>query len=246
MRQRRVRGIEEKLAVYSDLILRAEGEFSEDLVCDPLRYTRWYQRRSELFVLPDGFGRVYAEFGCGRGLFINALAEKDTDGLYIGIEGCKTIVYQAVKKTGASALRNLFYIDEFINDAKSAFSENSLDGIFLNFSDPWPKDRHADRRLTAPDKAKSYLSVLKPGGFAALKTDNEPFFDYSLEVFMEAGYAIEYSTRNLSEQDGFSALAGLSALISGAAATGMATQTEYEQKFRALGQQIYYFLARIR
>ena len=157
--------------------------------CSPQKYhLRWYQRASELYGIPKGFDRIYAEFGCGRGRFINTLAENDPDGLYIGIEGCKTIVLRAIQKTHTAGLKNLFYIDSFINDAATAFEENTLAGLFLNFSDPWPKERHAERRLTAPAKAASYKRVLKPGGFVVLKTDSEAFFSYSLKAFKEAGF----------------------------------------------------------
>ena len=240
MRQRRVTGIEDKLAEFSDLILQHATESSADSsVQIPVdRYPRWYQRRSEQFEIPAGFDRIYAEFGCGRGQFINSVAKNDPDGLYIGIEGCKTIVYKAIKRTKAAELKNIFYIDQFINYSSTAFDKESFDGIFLNFSDPWPKERHADRRRTAPAKALNYKRILKPDGFAALKTDNEALFDYSLKVFKESGYHIENSTRNLEAAD--------PSYGADPAKNGLITQTEYEQKFRALGMPIYYFLARKR
>ena len=282
MRQRRVRGIEEKLAQYSELILKPADRPEAALRFDgtlpaasqvaldeettasssyanlqaPIaaellgseknfyndRYVRWYQRLSEQYILPEGFERTYVEFGCGRGQFINALAENDPSGLYIGVEGCKTIVYRAIKKAKEASLENLYFIEEFINDASTAFEENSLHGMFLNFSDPWPKDRHADRRLTAPLKVNSYKQILKPGGFVALKTDNEPLYDYSFKVFEEAGFLIEKSTRSLEEISASSSEFSQQSLD--VAARGLFTQTEYEQKFRASGLPIYYFLAR--
>ena len=253
MRQRRVTGIEERLAEYSDLILKTgirtevTQRFDGTLPAAPEgdsayvptdRYPRWYQRRSEQFEIPAGYDRIYAEFGCGRGQFINSIAEKDPDGLYIGIEGCKTIVYKAIKKTKIAELKNVFYIDQFINYASMAFEKESFAGIFLNFSDPWPKERHSERRLTAPAKALNYKRILKPDGFLALKTDNEALFNYSLKVFEVAGYYIESSSRNL---EAVSANTGIDV-----AANGKTTQTEYEQKFRAIGLPIYYFLARKR
>jgi tRNA (guanine-N7-)-methyltransferase len=194
--------------------------------CDPQEYhLRWYERASDLYEIPKGFDRVYVEFGCGRGKFINTLAEKDPDGLYIGIEGCKTIVLRAIQKTHASGLQNLFYIDSFINDAAAAFKEETLDGIFLNFSDPWPKVRHAERRLTAPAKAASYKRVLKPGGIVILKTDSEDLFEYSLKSFEDAGFNIdEYNSNDV-------------------VAIAIATPTEYEEKYRALGRPVYSFIA---
>jgi len=259
MRQRRVKGIDEKLAGYADLILQPDAAVAPDSAegyakADGLsvesvellqaggfsvgaavesarkgpqipegRAVRWYQRPSPGYAVPDGFGRAYAEFGCGRGGFINAVAEADPDGLYIGIEGCKTIVISALAKTRAAGFQNIRYIDAFVNDASSAFGDEALDGIFLNFSDPWPKDRHADRRLTSLPKASAYFSILKPGGFIKFKTDKEAFFEYSLRSLTQAGFRIVRETRDLPE--------------------GETTPSEYEQKFRALGLPIYYIEA---
>jgi len=277
MRQRRVTGIEERLAPYAELILKSQvagpevplrfaRESVRQICGDPsaagggepqepspsgseessaagyktqgtsplsARHTRWYQRLSPRYLLPEGFERVYAEFGCGRGLFINTMAAADPGGLYIGIEGCKTIVIRGLAKTKEASLTNVRYIDEFVNDAGAAFGENSLAGIFLNFSDPWPKDRHADRRLTAPKKAEAYFRVLAPGGFASVKTDGRAFFEYSLDSFEKAGFGIAGSgceiAREVCHKD--------------TAARAAETPTEYELKFREEGKPIYQFTA---
>jgi len=304
MRQRRVSGIDGRLAVYAELILRAESEdaseysrgaldfdasrtvaapaicpcSAEDCVAEvgqdiessqrtdvPLR---WYQRLSPRYGIPEGYDRVYVEFGCGRGSFINAMAAEDPEGLYIGIEGCKTIIISAIEKTCSAGLKNVRYIDAFVNDAALAFEECSLAGVLLNFSDPWPKDRHADRRLTAPAKAESYFRILKPNGFAAVKTDHEALFEYSLETFAGAGFHIAMSTRDLTGSaalsTGFVAeqyrdaktpgvdmpadlptdtSADATAAMPIIAARAAATPTEYERRFRSLGQPIFHFIA---
>ena len=198
------------------------------------RHMRWYQRRSPLFELPEGYEKVYVEFGCGRGRFINAMATADPDALYIGVEGCKTILIRALAKTHEAALPNVRYIDAFINDPDSAFAEDSLAGVFLNFSDPWPKDRHADRRLTSPAKADAYRRILAPGGFASVKTDSEGFFTYSLGTFTKAGFSIAGSVCEISNSTHSGA-----ELVARAAAT----PTEYELRFRSEGLQIYQFTA---
>jgi len=259
MRQRRVRGIEERLAPYADLILRAAAapgspcdhlggekempagtQKEPSLLCsdnprvsasEDILHARWYQRPSLRYELPGGYERVYAEFGCGRGLFINTMASEDPDGLYIGIEGCKTIIIRGLEKTKAAGLSNVRYIDAFVNDAVSALGCGTLGGLFLNFSDPWPKDRHADRRLTAPGKAEKYMSVLKDGGFVSFKTDGEAFFKYSLETFTNAGFHIAGAACDIAAL----------AYEPGIAERGAAVQTEYEIKFRALGKPVYHF-----
>jgi len=190
------------------------------------------------------------------------MAAEDPEGLYIGIEGCKTIIISAIEKTRSAGLQNVRYIDAFVNDAASAFAECSLAGVFLNFSDPWPKDRHADRRLTAPAKAESYFHILKPSGFASVKTDHEALFKYSLDTFAGAGFHIEIFTRDLAGSAGHAGPvdhADPAARSTGAASEpgqaantkaadasmrAAATPTEYEKRFRSLGQRIFYFKAR--
>ena len=269
MRQRHVRGIEGKLAAYAGLILHADEPESVGPACDKADggagyAVRWYQRGSGRYKLPEGFARTYVEFGCGRGRFIGAMAEADPEGLYIGVEGCKTIVLRALEKTRAAELTNVRYIDAFINDATGAFAENSVDGVFLNFSDPWPKDRHADRRLTAPKKAEAYLRILKPGGFVCFKTDGEAFFDYSLRTFTEAGFHIGPATRDLWHDQYCTIDDSKAGILMGAEAAekmdgaskgpqsaakgdiitrAAATLTEYELRFRAIGQPIFHFAA---
>ena len=192
------------------------------------------QRLSPQYELPEGYEKVYVELGCGRGLFINTMAAEDPGALYIGAEGCKTILIRALAGTREAALPNVRYIDAFINEPASAFTEGSLAGIFLNFSDPWPKDRHADRRLTAPAKAEAYLRLLAPGGFASVKTDSEAFFRYSLETFTKAGFSIAGSACDIANTAG----SGIEP-----AARAAATPTEYELRFRSLGCRVYQFTA---
>jgi len=249
MRQRRVRGIEERLLPYKDLILQNETGRRDSLVelsplcdnserisvpADNIRHSRWYQRLSPRYVLPGGFESVYAEIGCGRGLFINAMAAEDPEALFIGVEGCKTIIIRGLEKTRAAGHQNIRYIDAFINDAEAAFGEEALDGIMLNFSDPWPKDRHADRRLTAPSKAEAYLRVLKPGGFVSFKTDSKPFFNYSIDTFTDAGFLVAGPICDIAN-----AVYSNAYIIEKAART----PTEYELKFRDQDKTIYQLTA---
>jgi tRNA (guanine-N7-)-methyltransferase len=235
---------------------------------------RWYERETPRYVIPEDFAHapVFVEFGCGKGDFINALAvspEADRIGaLMIGVEGGGSIVLAALRKTADAGLTNVRYINHYVNDAAAAFAPASIDGIFLNFSDPWPKDRHADRRLTSPSKAAAYFCVLKPGGFAVMKTDGRPLYEYSLETFRAAGFTIVYQTEDLSAAPAIPGAtqpmaiigAATSVIPTAAAATsvipgaapgstqpmaiiGAATQTEYERRFRGLGCPISCFIA---
>jgi len=104
--------------------------------------------------------------------------------------------------------------------------------LFLNFSDPWPKVRHADRRLTAPAKAGGYFRALKSGGFVSLKTDGEAFFKYSLAAFTSAGFVIAEPPPCI-----------LSPGLADIAERAASTPTEYELKFLALGLPVFRFTA---
>jgi len=234
MRQRRVTGIEERLAPYADLVLGGDGEPPPPQIENPATggHARWYERTSPRFLPLRGYEYVYIELGCGRGKFINTLAAEDPESLYIGVEGCKTIVIRGLEKTRAAGLKNVRYIDNFINDPVAAFGEDALSGLFLNFSDPWPKERHADRRLTAPAKAEGYFRALKSGGFVSLKTDGEAFFKYSLATFTSAGFAIAEPSPCI-----------LSPRLADIAERAAATPTEYELKFRAAGLPVFRFTA---
>ncbi|MDR1816543.1 MAG: hypothetical protein LBR00_07760 [Clostridiales Family XIII bacterium] len=253
MRQRRIKDIEEKIAAYRHLLLASEASSS----LTDAHPGRWYQRSVGRYALPEGFGRIYVEFGCGRGRFLNEraagcrpyiadVADAADDGaatdaadaaddgaathaadaaaipaLFLGVEGCQSVLIKALKKTAAAGLSNVRYIPSFVNDASEAFAPASLDGIYLNFSDPWPKDRHEKRRLTSPRHSAGYFTVLKPGGFLELKTDNAAFFDYSKEKLEEAGFVIAHTDRDHIA----------------------AVQTEYERRFVSRGLPIHWLRA---
>ena len=206
---------------------------------------RWYEREAQRYIIPEQFkdSQVYVEFGCGKGDFINALSQTPDalkkGALMVGIEGGGSIILAAMRKTDEAGFSNVRYINSYVNDAAKAFAPDSLDGLFLNFSDPWPKDRHADRRLTAPSKAAAYHSVLKPGGFAVMKTDGKALYEYSLETIRAAGFSMLYQTTDL----GSGLPEDLSPEIPEMALNGVMTQTEYERRFRGLGYPIYCFIA---
>ncbi len=93
-------------------------------------------------VFGNGNG-IYAEFGCGKGKFIMTLAEQNPDRNYIAIEGRGSIILRALEKAAKEELKNIVFVKEYIKDAAEYFCDGELSGIYLNFSDPWPKDRHA-------------------------------------------------------------------------------------------------------
>lgn len=167
---------------------------------------------------------LHLEIGMGKGKFITALAAKHPEINYIGIEKYSSALIKGVEKREAmKECGNLFFLRfdaEYINQVYGA---GEVERIYLNFSDPWPKARHARRRLTSPTFLKRYEEILVPGGTVEFKTDNQELFTFSLESVEEAGWELLAATRDLHHND-------VMVLDN--------VMTEYEERFSAQGQPI--------
>ncbi len=165
------------------------------------------------------------EIGMGKGTFLTALAQREPDVDFIGIEKMSSVLFRALEKRDAleEPIVNLYYLRfnaEYVTDL---FAPGEVDRIYLNFSDPWPKDRHADRRLTSKRFLKRYEEFLKPGGLIEFKTDNKSLFAFSLAQAEDAGWEILMSTEDLYKDP---------ALLRDN------IMTEYEDRFVTLGEKI--------
>ena len=273
MRQRKLKGLEEKLSVYAE----------NSSVCTGRMKGRW----NELF---DSRQPLFAELGCGKGQFILSRAEARPDRNFIAVEGNDSVMLRALQKAarrllplsdesavspdgnerpfeelvpegvfqaeripedavpegiceggareaaGAGKRRgsgkgrifraapNLVFVNMYIRDVTECFAENELSGIYLNFSDPWPKERHAARRLTHSRYLSGYQHVLKPEGALEFKTDNEALFRFSVREFSDSGWELSEYSEDLHASDFDS----------------VGFQTEYEEKFSSLGRPIFY------
>ena len=165
---------------------------------------------------------LHIEVGMGTGRFITELAAAHPEINYIGIERYTSVLLKAVEKRSLLFLPNLYFLCVDARTLPDIFAEGEVDRIYLNFSDPWPKDRHAKRRLTSPQFMALYDRILAPEGQVEFKTDNMGLFDYSLESIPEAGWTITASTKDLHHSD---------------MAEGN-IMTEYEAKFSAMGNPI--------
>ncbi len=165
---------------------------------------------------------IFLEIGMGKGNFILELARRNPNINYIGIEKEQSVLIRAVQKMEENELPNVIFlpVDAFLLD--QYFEENELDGIYLNFSDPWPKTRHAKRRLTNQTLLSSYKSRLKQNKAIEMKTDNRHLFEYSLLEFVHAGFMISKISLNLHEDE------------------EDVITTEYEDKFIQKGNPIYF------
>lgn len=193
---------------------------------------------------------VHIEIGMGKGRFITELAKRNPDINYIGIEKYTSVLIRAVEKreiiefgkklknltnetleeeySSEHRLSNLYYLCVDAEFLDGMFAEGEVDRIYLNFSDPWPKDRHAKRRLTSAHFLAKYEKFLNPEGCIAFKTDNRGLFDFSLTEISENGWELSEVTYDLHNSE---------------YAEGN-VMTEYEQKFSAKGNPINRLVAR--
>lgn len=139
---------------------------------------------------------IYIEIGMGKGNFIIKNAVNNPNINYIGIEMYDSVILRAVEKTNELELNNLYLIRMDARLIEDIF-DKEVDLIYLNFSDPWPKDRHAKRRLTSPRFLEKYSNIFKNKNKIVMKTDNIDLFNYSVESLKDYGYTIDYLTNDL-------------------------------------------------
>ncbi len=130
---------------------------------------------------------IHLEIGMGKGQFIHTLAEKNPDINYIGIEMYSSVLYRALERRAQTELDNLFFLRFDAKYLDTVFEKGETAKIYLNFSDPWPKERHAKRRLTSPLFLTLYDKILAKEGNIQFKTDNRPLFDFSVESIEQSG-----------------------------------------------------------
>ena len=129
---------------------------------------------------------IYIEIGMGKGQFIMEMAHTHPENNYVGIEKYSSVLVRALEKQDEEKLSNIYFIRMEAEYIAVVFAKDEVSGIYLNFSDPWPKDRHAKRRLTSVQFLERYEKILKKEGHVIFKTDNRDLFDFSLEQVEEA------------------------------------------------------------
>ena len=166
---------------------------------------------------------IHIEIGMGKGKFIHTMAKLHPDINYVGIEKYSSVLLRAIQKMEEEELPNLKFLRMDAEDIATVFAPGEVDRIYLNFSDPWPKDRHARRRLPSREFLARYDVILKKEGRIAFKTDNRDLFDFAVEELEPAGWKAEVITYDLH---------GDEKLMEGN------VMTEYEEKFSAMGNPI--------
>lgn len=206
MRLRKKPWISQALAEYTDIVYRP-----------PLPGLRGRWR--------EVFGRaapLHVELGTGKGRFIAGMAEREPAINFVGVEAQQDVLYYAAKKVRERQLSNVRLVVFDISNLLELFAPGEIDRLYINFCDPWPKKRHAKRRLTHSNFLEKYRVVLAPGGQLFFKTDNEKLFEFSLNQFGAMGLKMGNITFDLHNS-------GYEGNI----------MTEYEEKFSSQGMRIY-------
>ena len=172
---------------------------------------------------------IYIEIGMGKGRFIIDNAQAHPDINYIGIEKYSSVLLRGVQKMDELMLPNVLFMRMDAEDITKVFDKGEVDKIYLNFSDPWPKDRHAKRRLPSRQFLARYNEILKADGCIEFKTDNRDLFDFAVEEVPEAGWIIEKLTYDLHNDEDM--------MVGN-------IMTEYEEKFSSMGNPICKYIIR--
>ncbi len=202
---------------------REEIATSEYVIQNPEEYKGRY---SELF---GNKNPIRIEIGMGKGKFIVKMAKLHPEINFIGIERYSSVLLRALQKLDEMEEKpaNLKFMRIDAKDIGDIFGVEEIDRIYLNFSDPWPKDRHAKRRLPSKEFLKLYDKVLKKEGQIEFKTDNKDLFDFAVEQLPIAGWEVKEITYDLHHDPRMN--------------EGN-VMTEYEEKFSAKGNSIYKYI----
>lgn len=187
-------------------------------------FDRFIKQKEEIqkIITDNKDKKVFLEIGMGKGDFITQMATLDRENIYIGVEVSPPILALAVKKLKRyeeenGRLDNIYFMSFDAITIAEVFEENQIEKIYLNFSDPWPKKKHAKRRLTNEKFLKEYEKVLKKNGQIEFKTDNRGLFEYSLVSLQNYGLKFNEVYLDLHKTDIFN------------------VETEYEKKFSPYG-----------
>lgn len=205
MRMRKKKNLEPRLAACEGVTIEFSGE-----------RINW----EEVF---GNDNPIHLEIGCGKGAFTAAIAQRNPQINFVAIEMIANVAVAAMEKAVELGLKNVKFMVVNADKLCEIFGENEVQRIYLNFSCPFPKRRYTKHRLTHENFLNRYKVILENGGRIFQKTDNEEFFDFSIEEYQKCGWKLENVTRDLHSSEW---------------AEGNIV-TEYESRFLALGQPIF-------
>lgn len=192
------------------------GQYPQYVVPNPEEYKgKW----NEAF---QNENPLHIEVGTGKGQFLLGMAKQNPHINYIGIELYESVIVSALDRLIEAELPNFKLLNVNAEELEKYFTKNDVERVYLNFSDPWPKKRHAKRRLTYKSFLQSYENILVDEGEIHFKTDNQGLFEFSLMSFSEYGLLLKFLSLDLHKSDFEGNI-----------------MTEYEEKFSQKGQRIY-------
>lgn len=216
MRMHKKGHLEERLAACGDIVTVAD---LSDKNMKRAALTPEYLPFNAIF---GNDNPVYLEIGCGKGKFVCEMAKTHPEVNFVAVEKISNVLIEALERVKQEELKNVYFLNCAAEVLEKYFEKGSVSRIYLNFSNPLPKEGYKKQRLTHPRFLRIYGGLIKKGGQIIQKTDDERFFDFSLESYREAGFNIIEECRNLSlypaEDD---------------------AETEHERRFKEMGKLIY-------
>lgn len=215
MRQRRIKNLEERIENLKDHSISEPEAF----------HGKW-----DAYFANKGRGGkpIFLEIGSGKGQFITQMGKENPHCNFIAVEVQPSVWVLAVEKALKEEVDNVIFLNFHMKDVTQLFEKGELDGIYLNFSDPWHKARHAKRRLTHRNFLKKYFEVLKEDGFVRMKTDNDNLFEFTLE---EIDDLRKSENMKILEEE-------VTRNLHGSKYAEGNVMTEYEEKFSNRGKNI--------
>lgn len=205
-RVRKIKGAQEQLLALSPPLVKEPEKFKG------IWKKEFFQNDNPLHI----------EIGTGKGTFINTLAARNSQINYLGVEKVEDVLLKAVQKCYTNNLPNLAFLWIDVNNIVDYFSPGEVDRLYINFCDPWPKNRHTKRRLTYKEFLLMYKKILSDQGEIHFKTDNEGLFEFSLNEFSDQGWRLKNISLDLYKNLPDDNIA-----------------TEYEEKFVQKGNKIF-------
>ena len=194
---------------------------SRFVIHEPKEYKNHWKK------LFDNSNPIHIEIGMGKGRFIIDMARLHPEINYIGIEKYSSVLVRGIQKMEEQELPNLYFIRMDAEEITEVFGHGEVEKIYLNFSDPWPKDRHAKRRLPSREFLRRYNEILSKDGNLEFKTDNQDLFTFAIGELEPAGWNLDKVTYDLHHDE---------VMMEGN------VMTEYEERFSAKVNPIYKYV----
>ena len=178
----------------------------------------------------DIFGNnnpVYLEIGCGKGKFVCEMAKMLPDINFVAVEKISNVLIEALERAKSEKIKNVYFLNCAAEVLLKYFPQGSVERIYLNFSNPLPKEGYKKQRLTHPRFLSIYAELVKMGGYIIQKTDDEDFYKFSVESYKEAGFEVLTVCENylLTEKED--------------------VETEHERRFKDMGKRIFRVVAKV-